>query len=87
MCAFNLHKTAKSRGENPAVIEAHRLTHKWGAATRLVGGCFTADEMLGSFVRLFEVEPERLTFASWDSRPDRLDGCHHAALTLEHAVG
>jgi nicotinate dehydrogenase subunit B len=37
--------------------------------------------------RLLEVEPERLTFARWDAMPDRIDCCHHAALTLEHAVG
>ena len=37
--------------------------------------------MLGSFVRLLEIELERLTFARWDATPDGIDRCHHATLT------
>jgi hypothetical protein len=43
--------------------------------------------MLGSFVRLLQIEPERLTFARWDATPDRINRCHHSALTPKQAVG
>jgi hypothetical protein len=42
--------------------------------------------VLGFFVRLLEVKPERFTFARWDSTPDRIDRCHHAALAPKHAI-